>query len=138
ESLHGFDYLGGHAVLREKRFTDARSADLPKLGTALGGYLVQPGEAGLEETFAESGARDVTDEAAMEADWPHLTTYWQQGPGDIEAVGPSLALEAVGADRIGTATIRADGSIQLDLRAEGPGGAIGHALLEIPADDSSN
>lgn len=138
ESLHGFDYLGGHAVLREKRFTDARSADLPMLGGALGGYLVQPGEAGLEETFAESGARDVTDEAAMEADWPHLTTYWQQGPADIEAVGPPLALEAAEAGRIGTATIRADGSIQLDLRAEGPGGAIGHAMLEIPTDDAAN
>jgi hypothetical protein len=138
ESLHGFDYLGGHEVLREPRFTGAREDDIGRLGNVLGGYLVQPGQAGLEETFAESGARDVVDEAGITTDWPHLAAYWREGPGNVETVGPTLALETPAADSIGIATIRVDGSIQLDLRAEGPGGAIGHALLEIAQTDPAN
>ncbi len=139
ESLHGFDYLGGHEVLREPRFTQARDADLPRLGTALNGYLIQQGQAGLEETFAESGARDAVDRPGIAAEWPNLALYWSAGPGDLEAVGEPLVLEAPeAADSIGTATIHADGSIELDLRAEGPGGAIGHAVLEIPSSDPAN
>jgi hypothetical protein len=35
---------------------------------------------------------------------------------------------------IGTATMRADGTIVLDLRAEGPGGAVGQGRLTYPPD----
>jgi hypothetical protein len=140
ESLHGFDYSGGHAVLSEQRFVDARNGDLPRLGSALNGYLVQQGQAGLEETFAESGARHAVDAAGMGSVWPHLAAYWQQGPGSIETAAPAPLLEsaAAGADSIGTATIRVDGTIELDLRAEGPGGAIGHAVLTVAPGDPAH
>jgi hypothetical protein len=138
ESLHGFDYLGGHEVLREPRFVSAREADFAQLGSALGGYLVQPGRAGLEETFAESGARHVVDAEGIASEWPNLATYWKMGPADMESLGSPFTFETPAANSIGTAKVRPDGSIQLDLRAEGPGGAIGHAVMEVPVGDPAH
>lgn len=43
--------------------------------------------------------------------------------------------DAAPAPSIGSATMRADGTIALQLRAEGPGGAIGDALLTYAPDD---
>jgi hypothetical protein len=139
ESLHGFDYSGGHAVLQDPDFIHARSADLPKLAHALNGYLVQESQPGLEETFAESGARFAVDRPAMTVDWPNLATYWT---GEIsgaqiapESTPAMEGLAAEGEDVIGSATIETDGSIRLDLRAEGPSGAIGHGSFTIEEGD---
>lgn len=141
ECMHGFDYSGGHAVLRDPSFTSARLADLPNLREALNGYLVQSGQAGLEETFAESGARFVVDRADMRREWPHLAAYWESGiTSTVEAPGMELTPEGVPAERedtIGQATLHPSGTIELDLRAEGPGGAIGHAILTVEPDEES-
>lgn len=141
ESLHGFDYAGGHAILDEPTFQSARQADLSRLGAALNGYLVQEGRPGLEETFAESGARFAADEASMRSDWPNLHGYWGTGPAVApEFVEPRLALEGArdaGETSIGMAAFRPDGAVDLDLRAEGPGGAIGHAFFSVTPDDEA-
>jgi hypothetical protein len=136
ESLHGFDYSGRHAILRDRGFVTARNADFARLGT----YERQAGSAGLEETFAESGARFVAD-GTMAGDWSNLFTYWQGSPLESfeSVVSPFAAAEAVeAADApIGMAELKDDGSIVLDLRAEGEGGAIGHALLTVRPGDAA-
>ena len=129
EALHGFDYSGNHAILRDQGFVAARDADIDRLGT----YERQAGSPGLEESFAESGARYVAD-SAMSDDWNHLFTYWEGRPLERfeGAVSPLEAATVEAADAsIGTAELQDDGSIVLDLRAEGDGGAIGHAILTV-------
>lgn len=126
ESLHGYDFVSGHAVLSEQSFVDARTADFESLDP----YEQQAGEAGLQETFAESGARFFTDGEAMAADWPGLFRYWMETPPDVQNVS-RLESTASADDAIGTGKIEDDGSIALDLRAEGPDGAIGHAQFTI-------
>ncbi|WGM37667.1 DUF1353 domain-containing protein [Caulobacter sp. NIBR1757] len=137
ECLHGYDYSGGHAVLREDRFADARDADFDRLGS----YERQDGRAGLEETFAESGARFVADRDALQTDWPHLFGYWQAGSVEsAQTPGPAGGEEA-SEDRarsLGLAELRPAGEIVLDLRAEGEGGAIGHAQLTIAPGDPAH
>jgi hypothetical protein len=131
ESLHGFDYSGGHAALRDRRFQDARTADLARLDV----YERQDGDAGLEETFAESGARFVADRPAMKTDWPALEPYWETGPFD--GIGPEAAQsEAAANEALGTAEMLEDGSLELDLRAEDSGGAIGHAVIRVEPTDA--
>jgi hypothetical protein len=77
ESMHGYD-LGGKGTPKhsEKAFVDARQKDLAKLGT----YFTQAGEAGLEETFAESAARYFGKDPKMKTDWPNLYKYWDSQP----------------------------------------------------------
>jgi len=139
ESLHGYDFVGGHAVLADPGFVAARNADFERLDA----YEQQAGDAGLQETFAESGARFFTEAAAMQASWPALHDYWANGPDDLEGVITSEAVIA-GAGReetarargaIGTASIDANGAIILDLRAEGPAGMIGHAQFAYAPGD---
>ena len=131
ESLHGYDYSGNHKVLSDQRFRTARSADYLKLGA----YERQLGQAGFEETFAETGARFVAEREVLEDDWPNLCTYWAAGVSRFESGAPPFVEAPTGLAPIGTAEFLADGAIQLDLRAEGPDGAIGHALLRIAPDD---
>lgn len=138
EALHGFDYAGNHAVLSLPAFIAARTADKSRLGS----YERQEGQAGLEETFAESGARFVVAPGQMSSSWKHLFEFWRGAPFS----SPELALElasilesddgSAGADAhpIGMAQMRDGGAIELDLRAEGEGGAIGHATLLIAPD----
>lgn len=135
ESFHAFDYIGGHAVLRHPGYLAARIADLDRLGT----YERQDGQAGLEESFAESGARFAFEPDAMEADWPNLFAYWSGGFGEIPIVeGVEFPSEQAPDAPIGTAQILPNGEIEMDLRAEGPGGAIGHAWLTIPPDSPAH
>ncbi len=138
ESLHGYDYLSGHAVLHEPRFQTARDRDLQEashaLPVTLRSYLGQQGQPGLEETFAESGALFVADAGLLADACPHLFAYWNSEPIVAEAIG--LASEAPDLDApIGTAEFLADGVIRLDLRAIGPGMAIGHAVLDFSPED---
>ena len=133
ETLHGYDFAGGHAVTRDARFVDARQSDLDRLDD----YERQAGEAGLEETFAESGARFLIDPAGLAGDLPALHAYWTQGPSTAEQDG---GLEST-ADRdgpIGTAELLEDGALALDLRAEDENGAVGHAQFVIPASDAAH
>ncbi len=140
ESLHGYDYSGGHAVIHTAEFGTARQADLAKLGA----YELQAGGPGLEESFAESGARFQVEAASLHADWPGLFGYWEAGPltaVDAAAlVAPAAALRApmlpLQDAPIGTARLNADGTIHLDLRAEGPGGGVGHAAFAIAPTDA--
>lgn len=138
ESLHGFDYSGRHAILRDRGFVTARNADFDRLGD----YYRQAGSPGLEETFAESGARFVAD-GTMADDWSNLFGYWQGSPlerfeGVFSPFAAAEAAEAPAAEApIGMAEYKDDGSIVLDLRAEGEGGAIGHAFLTVRPDDAA-
>jgi hypothetical protein len=143
ESLHGFDYSGDHTILRQRNFLNARRTDFARLDA----YEQQDGQPGLEETFAESGARFVTEPDLMSGDWPALFNYWNNSPlsglARTTAVAGVAAMPAVAgvaampqADApIGTAELRDDGAILLDLRAEGEGGAIGHASVTVQLGD---
>jgi hypothetical protein len=146
ESLHGYDYVRNHKPLKDKGFVAARTADFSKLGP----YERQEGRAGLEETFAESGAKYVTVPEALRATWPNLHAFWSAtaGDGGLETVAPALEglaaeeapifEEGVGAEEaIGTAEYGVGGAILLDLRAEDESGAIGHAMLIIAPDDEA-
>ena len=133
ESLHGYDFAGGHAVTRDPRFLAARNADLDRLDD----YEKQAGEAGLEETFAESGARFLAAPADLAAHLPALSAYWVGGPITAEQDG-SLESTAERSDAIGMAELLPDGAIALDLRAEDESGAVGHAQFRIAADDPAH
>jgi len=137
ESLHGYDYSRDHVVLADPQFLAARSGDLSQLGS----YEKQAGQPGLEETFAESGARFVADRVAMAASWTHLCDYWQSDSAALgTAAAEAIELESIarpepGDGTLGTAKLAGDGTILLDLRAEVPGEAIGHALLRVRPDE---
>lgn len=130
ESLHGYDYCGNHAVLAEPSYVTARSTDV----AGLSAYEKQAGQAGLEETFAETGAQFCAKPDSLAARCPNLSRFWESMPVSTEL--PAAGLEALlprasERDPLGTVTRQADGSLQFDLRATGEGGAIGHALIEI-------
>jgi hypothetical protein len=142
ESLHGFDYIGRHAVLSDATFLNARNSDFANLDV----YEQQAGQAGLEETFAESGARYAVDGQSMQAAWPNLYAFWDAGSPTswLEGVPMAGVTEGLGTtgspekNALGTAEFTADGAIKLDLRAESTEGAIGHAMLKINPGDSTH
>jgi hypothetical protein len=139
ETLHGHDFLTSHKPLKDKRFIAARTGDFARLPE----YLQQAGDAGKQETYAESGARFFAGDPALAADWPAMFAYWTGAPipapppahppGFGLAARPAPAEPEGGA--IGSAEMKADGSIHLDLRAEAKG-AIGHAFVTLrPGDE---
>jgi hypothetical protein len=136
EAMHGHDFLKGHRLLKQRAFRDARTADL----AVLGDYERQSGDAGLQETYAESAARAFATGPALLPPWPTLAGYWQaleetelETAAAIATEQPEV-LELADAP-IGTATYEAGGALLLDLRAEGPDGAIGHALVRLSPGD---
>ncbi len=131
EALHGFDFTSGHAVLDDPRFRSARTADFNNLDA----YERQAGEAGLQETFAESGARFIVEPAKMAASWPALHAYWTGGPGTGQRTGILELAPAKGP--IGTIQMLENDVVALDLRAESDDGAIGHAQFTISPGDTS-
>ena len=136
ESLHGYDYSLNHAPLTDPRFLAARDHDL----SGLTDYERQAGRAGLEETFAETGAQFCVAPDALSTRCKRLATYWETAVGAVQkAVAPS-PLEGMedSSGPLGTATRGAGGRITLDLRATGPGGAIDHAALIIEPEDPAH
>lgn len=143
ESMHGHDFLKGHRIIRGSAFRDARQADFH----ALGAYEQSAGEAGLQETYAESAARLFAGDPAVAASWPNLTRFWTsldsaELQGDMAAMQLDDAedepFEPMPYDEsapIGLAEMAADGTISLDLRAEADNGAIGHAAITLPSND---
>lgn len=128
EAMHGYDYAGRHQALRDARFVAARMGDFAKLGS----YERQDGRAGLEESYAESASRFYGGDATMPADWPNLHAFWQVAFAGDEAP-PAPLPRLVRGGPVGMFRIEPDQAIILDLRAEGPGGAIGHAALSFRA-----
>ena len=139
ETLHGRHRLAG-SVLKSKSFKQARDSDFARLPE----YLQQDGVAGLEETYAESGARFFQRDPGLAADWPALFAFWSGAPIPQAATrgSPALAsLRGAGTRQappaepaIGSAEMAADGTITLDLRAARRG-ALGHALIVVCPDD---
>jgi hypothetical protein len=131
EAMHGHDIASGRRLTATRGFKDARKADSPNLPP----YLLQKGKAGIEETFAESAARFYGGDGALAGQWPALHAWWQADPAAslrlaLSAARPPAAAPArLGA--IGEASFEEDGAILLDLRAEEPGVALGHALLRF-------
>jgi hypothetical protein len=77
ESMHGYDLGGtGDKKHSDPAFVTARTKDMSKLGR----YFKQAGDAGLEETFAESAARYYGGDPKMKNDWPNLWKYWDSQP----------------------------------------------------------
>ena len=130
ESLHGYDYSTRHFVLAASAFLTAREADVANLPD----YEKQAGQAGREETFAETGAQYFSDRAAMAARFPALAAFWDTMPISSEAPVEALPADA-GPAPLGEVSRRSDGSLIFDLRAIGEGGAIGHAAVTISADE---
>lgn len=133
ETLHGRHRLAS-SVLKSKRFKQARQADFARLPD----YLRQDGVAGLEETYAESGARFFQRDPKLAADWPALFAFWSGGPIPAAPAGGGSVLASLGGagaatepePAIGTAELDEDGTITLDLRAARRG-ALGHALIVV-------
>ena len=132
ESLHGYDYSTGHAMLAAPTFKAARDAD----AGALPAYLKQDGQAGREETFAETGAQFCVDRVTMAQRCAHLAAFWDTMP----LISEGMAEAAIAGDRaaVGVVTRFPDRSLALDLRATGEGGAIGHARFVIAAGDTGH
>lgn len=126
ESIHGYDYASGRRPSNVRAFRNARDADYD----ALSAYEQQAGEAGREETYAESAARYFAHDVSMPTDWPALHGFWSRFPeghdSSDSADAPSETLESEERP-IGVATLTAAGLLVLDLTAEGPKGEIGHS-----------
>ena len=138
EAMHGHDFLKGHRVLRDPVFKAAWAADFPLLGR----YEQQPGEVGLQESYAESAARLFAGSGLANA-WPSLFAFWQAideselEAQDVELDLPFAPLVVAPDTPIGTAVIATDASITLDLRAESISGATGHLMLRLKPTDST-
>jgi hypothetical protein len=132
EALHGHDIASKHALTGSQAFRDARTKDFDRLPD----YERQEGKAGLEETFAESGALHYSANPSFAAQRPALAAWWKLGPAEtLGAAAPAAGSihdgvdDEGGAAALGSATLQADGSVAFDLRADEPGVALGHALF---------
>jgi hypothetical protein len=78
--LHEVGHAVGDAAQRgnvhDPEFIKAREADKAKLDS----YEGQAGDAGVEETYAESFARFYSNDANDAARYPHLHAYWASNP----------------------------------------------------------
>jgi hypothetical protein len=76
ETAHGVDYASNPHVSAGAPFNAARNPDKG----ALDAYESQPGNAGQEETFAESCARFYSNDPWGAENTPHLEKYWHDNP----------------------------------------------------------
>ena len=142
EALHGHDIASKGRLTATAAFLKARTDDFQRLPD----YERQEGRAGIEETFAESGALHYSKDPGFAAARPALSAWWAKGPAETLATAGAkplkLAAKAVRAEMaaaaeaaVGTATREPDGSILFDLRADEPGVAVGHAaFVQKPAE----
>jgi hypothetical protein len=130
ESAHGLDMGRGTPFMSANpTFIDARNLDLNSLSS----YERQPSPAGEEETFAESAARFYMEQ---DAGFPHLHGYWTSIAAQLAVAAALMAARPAGRHQppdtpgatIGSASMTADGTITLQLRATRDG-ARGDALL---------
>ncbi|HEY9218789.1 MAG TPA: hypothetical protein VIO94_12110, partial [Phenylobacterium sp.] len=132
ESMHGYDYVHDRGASAAKDFRSAQAADRDRLGSD---YFTNP-TAGAEETFAESAAIFFCTDEPPARPWPTLCSFWEHStfaaPGKPKRHG--LFGAAAPARFLGTAEVDHDGALQLDLRAEGEGGEVGHALITYAPD----
>ena len=73
--MHGYDFASRHVFLTHPSFVAARNADL-NATNCLDVYQKQDGEAGLQETFAESAARSVATGSTYASVCPNLYRFW--------------------------------------------------------------
>jgi hypothetical protein len=94
-------------------------------------YEMQPGEAGQQETFAESAARFFTsqDDAMLQ-----LHLYWTNIASELAAHSPASGpFHFPLFSSIGSASFASDGTtIRMRLRATTEDGVIGDGLLLVP------
>lgn len=76
EALHGYDFENRHRFIRSSAFKKARKAQYK---TCLNAYQRQAGDAGLQETFAESGAGAFTVPKKYGQKCKALLRYWKSG-----------------------------------------------------------
>ncbi len=62
---------------RSSSFRQAYEADRTALETANQSYLLQPGDAGPEEAFAEMSARHFAKDATLRTKFPHLAAFFE-------------------------------------------------------------
>lgn len=127
EAMHGYDFACDHLSRNDGAYAAARDADL----AGLSHYEQQAGTAGLEETFAETGAQHCLAPGTLASRAPRLAAFWQAMPAETESVLAEPLDAPESPVPLGLATLEADGRIVLDLRATDDGGAIGHAMIEL-------
>lgn len=76
ESFHALDDSTGNPSAKDEAFNRAREADAQTLSR----YESQAGEAGREETYAESAARYYGGDESDAKDHPKLHSYWGSDP----------------------------------------------------------
>jgi len=76
ETAHGVDFSATPHMSSGAPFNAARTPDL----AGLTAYETQPGNAGQEESFAESCARFYANDPASAESTPHLHKYWRDNP----------------------------------------------------------
>lgn len=80
----------------------------------------------------DEGGEPEVDKASV--DEPEVAKPAVEKPG-VEKSDADAPVKAVAGGSIGSATMKEDGTIVLMLRAEGPGGMIGDALVTYTPDD---
>jgi hypothetical protein len=124
EVMHADDYSGGQLRSHNPDFMQAREADK----AALNEYQRQDGAAGLEESYAETAARLFGADPSFAPGCPRLAAFWDSAALPVEPGRRERA--AHGKDFIGVAHFLDDGAIELDLRGDNDGRAVGgHALI---------
>ena len=140
EAMHGHDITSKGRLTGSSAFVAARNADFANLSK----YQQQPGNAGVEETFAETAAQHYLAKPGFAAALPNIAAWWATGPAEAMSAGDSSdsgdsadAEAAFDADAaIGEAILQPDGSLFIDLRADEPGVALGHGAFTTSAEDA--
>lgn len=136
ETIHGFDFTVGSKPSAAPDFAAVRQADWDQLDP----YERQEGDAGLQETFAESAARAFAHDGAAKP-WPHLLRFWKdfsRRPAPLAGeplTGVGQSTTTAWPAFIGVAYLTQDNVLVLDLRADGPAGETGDARLSYEPDD---
>ena len=137
ETFHGYDYARGHLKSKASAFRSAWAVDKSLLGSD---YFTND-QSGPEESYAESAARAFGLDARFRTDWPTLAAFWTAPSRGLVADSLIAGAEIAGDEgagetpTIGFARIGGDGTLRLHMRAEGPGGIVGHGLLVVEPGD---